>query len=127
MTDLLFDDRQDKWATRTFRNLEYAELRVDIFKYLSNLYDMHHFTRERRIQLITSDILELIANKEKKMGRAIDMENDIYKLKTRIDTMEAALEKVIHVMDNKEKKTQEVKIDKQRTSKVSKASSKKTV
>ena len=29
--------------------------------------------------------------------------------------------------DNKEKKTQEVKIDKQRTSKVSKASSKKTV
>ena len=61
------------------------------------------------------------------MGRAIDMENDIHKLRIRVDTMEAALEKVIHVVDNKEKKTEEVKVDKQRTSKVSKASSKKTV
>ena len=62
------------------------------------------------------------------MGRAIDMEKDIYKLKTRIDTMEAALEKVIHVMDNKEKKTEEVKVGKkQRKSNTSKASSEKVV
>ena len=62
------------------------------------------------------------------MGRAIDMENDIHKLKTRIDTMEAALEKVTHVMDNKEKKTEEVKVGKkQHKSNTSKTSSEKVV
>ena len=105
MTDLLFDDRQDKWATRTFRNLEYAELRVDIFKYLSNLYDMHHFTRERRIQLITSDILELIANKEKKMGRAIDMEKDIDVLKREVKEVKDILNKILEGVDDYKKET----------------------
>ena len=105
MTDLLFDDRQDKWATGTFRNLEYAELRVDIFKYLSNLYDMHHFTHERRIQLITSDILELIANKEKKMGRAIDMEKDIDVLKREVKEVKDILNKILEGVDDDKKET----------------------
>ena len=117
MTDLLFDDRQDKWATRTFRNLEYAELRVDIFKYLSNLYDMHHFTRERRIQLITSDILELIANKEKKMGRAIDMEKDIDVLKREVKEVKDILNKILEGVDDDKKETK--KTDTKRSKKSS--------
>jgi hypothetical protein len=38
------------------------------------------------------------------MGRAIDMENDIINLKRRLDTTEAALEKVINWISDKESK-----------------------
>ena len=40
------------------------------------------------------------------MGRAIDMEKDIDKLKKNIDRIEAALEKVIDVIDSMEDKGQ---------------------
>ena len=40
------------------------------------------------------------------MGRAIDMEKDIDKLKIQVDRIEAALEKVIDVIDSMEDKGQ---------------------
>ena len=40
------------------------------------------------------------------MGRAIDMEKDIDKLKMQVDRIEAALEKVINVIDSMEDKGQ---------------------
>ena len=40
------------------------------------------------------------------MGRAIDMEKDIDKLKMQVDRIEAALEKVIDVIDSMEDKGQ---------------------
>ncbi len=40
------------------------------------------------------------------MGRAIDMEKDIDKLKTQVDRMELALMKVIHVVESMEEKGQ---------------------
>ena len=40
------------------------------------------------------------------MGRAIDMEKDIDKLKTQVDRMELALMKVIHVVEAMEEKGQ---------------------
>ena len=40
------------------------------------------------------------------MGRAIDMEQDIDKLKTQVDRMELALMKVIHVVESMEEKGQ---------------------
>jgi hypothetical protein len=40
------------------------------------------------------------------MGRAIDMEKDIDKLKTQVDRMELALMKVIHVVESMEVKGQ---------------------
>lgn len=57
MTDLLFDDKTDKWETKTCRNDDYSQLRVDIFKYVNEL--SHIF--ERKAQLITTDILEIVA------------------------------------------------------------------
>ena len=43
------------------------------------------------------------------MGRAIDMENDIHKLKIQVETMENALEKVIETVDRLEAKSPSVK------------------
>ena len=40
------------------------------------------------------------------MGRAIDMENDISKLKIQVDRMDAALAKVIDVIDSMQEKGQ---------------------
>ena len=43
------------------------------------------------------------------MGRAIDMENDIHKLKIKVETIENALEKVIETVDRLEAKSPSVK------------------
>ena len=43
------------------------------------------------------------------MGRAIDMENDIHKLKIQVETMENALERVIETVDRLEAKSPSVK------------------
>ena len=58
MSDLLFDDKRDKWETKTCRNDDYVQLRVDIFKYINEL----SYIFERKAQLITTDILEIVAN-----------------------------------------------------------------
>ena len=42
------------------------------------------------------------------MGRAIDMENDIHKLKIQVETIENALEKVIQTVDKLEAKSPSV-------------------
>jgi len=57
------------------------------------------------------------------MGRAIDMENDIQKINQRIDRVEPALEKVINWIAEQEEKNDSKK---QRESKVTKKSSKKS-
>ena len=40
------------------------------------------------------------------MGRAIDMEKDIYKMKVQVDRIDAALAKVIDVVDSMQEKGQ---------------------
>ena len=43
------------------------------------------------------------------MGRAIDMENDIHKLKIKVETMEGALKRVIDTVDSLENKSSTTK------------------
>jgi hypothetical protein len=66
------------------------------------------------------------------MGRAIDMENDIHKLKERVNRIDAAVSKIINVVE--ELQTKSVKVttknettSKQRTSKAKKEPAKESV
>ena len=61
--------------------------------------------------------------KEKEMGRAIDMENDIQKLNQRLERIEPALEKVINWIEEQENKNDSPK---QYESKATKKSTKTT-
>ena len=62
--------------------------------------------------------------KEKVMGRAIDMENDIQKINQKIDRIEQALEKVINWIAEKENKDDSPKQRKSTTVKKSTKTSK---
>ena len=116
MTDLLFDDKKDKWETKTCRNDDYAQLRVDIFKYINELYYMF----ERKAQLITTDILEIVAkniNKgEKTMGRAIDMEKDIDILKSEVKELKGVLNKILEGVNDDKKETKKTNTKRSKTS-----------
>ena len=116
MTDLLFDDKKDKWETKTCRNDDYAQLRVDIFKYINEL----SYIFERKAQLITTDILEIVAkniNKgEKTMGRAIDMEKDIDILKREVKEVKDVLNKILEGVNDDKKETKKTNTKRSKTS-----------
>ena len=116
MTDLLFDDKKDKWETKTCRNDDYAQLRVDIFKYINEL----SYIFERKAQLITTDILEIVAkniNKgEKTMGRAIDMEKDIDILKSEVKELKGVLNKILEGVNDDKKETKKTNTKRSKTS-----------
>tara|TARA_R100000700_G_scaffold41208_1_gene60505 strand:- start:503 stop:748 length:246 start_codon:yes stop_codon:yes gene_type:complete len=67
-----------------------------------------------------------------KMGRAIDMENDIHKLKERVNRIDAAVSKIINVVEELQSKSVKVTTkndtkSKQRTSKAKKEPAKESV
>ena len=63
--------------------------------------------------------------KEKAMGRAIDMENDIQKLSQRLERIEPALEKVINWIAEQENKDDSPKQHKSKATKKSAKTTKK--